>query len=136
MSKRVDKPLTAAETFGPLPSSFGTVKHDQHRVRRAALNPHFSKKSVSELYPWIVSRIEKLSGRFEDAVESGGIVNLKYAYAALSLDIIYEYCFSRTLDSLAMEDFNKGYVDLLEEAFHMTPIVSHLSDFFSWVLSC
>ena len=74
--------------------------------------------------------MEELCGRFEDAVESGEAVNLKYAYTALSWDIIYEYCCSRTLGSVAMADFNKGYVDLLEKGFHMTPIVSLVSDCF------
>ena len=123
MSKRVDKPLRAADTFGPIPSTFGTVGHELHRTRRAALNPHFSKKSVRELCPSIVSRIEMLCGRFEEAVKSGEMVNLKYAYAALTLDVIYQYCFSRTLDSVLMGDFNKEAFDVLEEGFRMTPIV-------------
>ncbi len=125
ISKRVDKPLRAAETFGPVPSSFGTVEHELHRIRRAPMNQHFSKRSVSELHPWIASRIEKLCVRFENAVKSGEILNLKYAYAALGLDVIYQYCFSRTLDSVLMPDFNMEYIDALEEGFHMTPVVSH-----------
>ena len=123
MSKRVVKPLRAAETFGPVPSTFGTVEHELHRTRRAALNQHFSRKSVRELCPWILSRIEMLCGRFEEAVRSGEIVNLKYGYAALALDVIYQYCFSRTLDSISMRDFNREYIDVLEEGFRMTPIV-------------
>ena len=132
MAHRVDKPLRAAETFGPVPSSFGTMAHGHHRVRRAALNAHFSKRSVGELCPWIEACVEQLCRRFEGASVRKGkeagevevVINLKYAFAAMSLDVIYEYCFSRRLGSLERLDFGRGYVDALEEGFCLTPIVS------------
>jgi hypothetical protein len=36
--------------------AFGTVDHDMHRMRRAAMNPFFSKASVRRLQPLIHER--------------------------------------------------------------------------------
>lgn len=122
------KTQRAGDTFGPVTSSFAAVTHELHRIRRTPLNHHFSKRSVGKLQPWIVSSIEKLCGRFEDAMKSGEILNLKYAYAALSHDIIYQYCFSRTLDSVLLQDFDKAYVDAIDGGNQMTPIVCYRDD--------
>ncbi|KAI9694165.1 MAG: hypothetical protein M1822_003436 [Bathelium mastoideum] len=122
--RRVDKPPKSSDSFGPVPATFGTGDHDLHRIRRAPLNKHFSKKSVSDLQPGILSSIKKLCERLERASDEGKTVNLKYAYAAVARDIIDEYCFSRPTDSVLMEDFNEEYTETLEAGHHMTPIVS------------
>lgn len=49
-------------------SSFATVSHNLHRLRRGSLNPFFSKRSVNQMEPLIVAKIEQLSKRFETAV--------------------------------------------------------------------
>ena len=123
---RVEKPLRAADAFGPVPSTFGTVEHELHRLRRAPLSSHSSKRSVGKLQPLISGSILKLCDRFERASEHGETVNLKYAFAALGRDIIYRYCFSRELDSVLVSDFDQDYVDVLEAGQNMTPIVSQV----------
>ncbi|KAL9079238.1 MAG: hypothetical protein Q9157_001856 [Trypethelium eluteriae] len=119
---RVDKPPKSADSFGPVPATFGTGEHELHRIRRAPLNKHFSKKSVGDLQPWIFESFEKLCGRLKEAYGDGAVVNLKYAYSAVARDIIDQYCFSRRTDSVSMPDFNMKYNDALEEGHHMTPI--------------
>ncbi|KAI4170325.1 MAG: hypothetical protein LQ343_005078 [Gyalolechia ehrenbergii] len=123
---RVEKPLRAAESFGPVASVFGTVDHDLHRTRRAPLDRLFSRKLVQELQPWIVSAIEKLCTRLQSTVDSGGTINLKYAYLALTRDIIYQYCFSRPLSSVNQPDFDKPYLDAVEAGPQITPLIFHL----------
>ncbi|KAI9710154.1 MAG: hypothetical protein M1820_002956 [Bogoriella megaspora] len=120
--RRVEKPPKSADSFGPVPGIFGTVDHDLHRMRRAPLNKHFSKKFVSDLQPWILSSIEKLCERLEKAKKAGKTVNLKYAYAAVARDIIDEYCFSRQMNSVLLEDFNEEYTEALDAGHDMTPI--------------
>ncbi len=46
-------------------SMFGTDDHDAHRIRRAAVNPFFSKGAVRRLQPVIEDRIEALLERFQ-----------------------------------------------------------------------
>lgn len=107
-------------------SVFGTVDHDLHRTRRAPLDRLFSRKLVQELQPWIVSAIEKLCTRLQSTVDSGGTINLKYAYLALTRDIIYQYCFSRPLSSVNQPDFDKPYLDAVEAGPQITPLIFHL----------
>ncbi|MCJ1312098.1 hypothetical protein MMC25_005772 [Agyrium rufum] len=120
--RRVHKTSKGANSFGPIPGTFGTSDHDLHRIRRTPLNKHFSKKSIDELQPWIRSTVEKLSGRLLDAIHTERLVNLKYAYAAVNRDIIEEYCFSRTVDSVLLPDFSRKFTDSLEDGHHLTPL--------------
>ncbi|KAL9024943.1 MAG: hypothetical protein Q9196_006142, partial [Gyalolechia fulgens] len=123
---RVEKPLRAAESFGPVASVFGTVNHDLHRSRRAPLDRLFSRKLVQELQPWIVSAVEKLCVRLQSTVDSGETINLKYAYLALTRDIIYQYCFSRPLSSVNRPDFDQPYLDAVEAGPQITPLIFNL----------
>ena len=73
-----------------------------------------------------MSSIENLCNRLQDSSQKGQIVNLKYAYAALTRDVIYQYCFSRNLNSVLMADFDKSYIDAVEAGPQMTPLFYNL----------
>ncbi|KAI4253284.1 MAG: hypothetical protein LQ352_003781 [Teloschistes flavicans] len=126
MKGHVQKPLRAAESFGPLAAIFATVDHELHRTRRAPLDKLFSKKLVHELQPSLVAAIRKLCSRLQNTMKNGERINLKYAYAALTRDIIYQYCFSRTLDSVEMADFDQAYLDALDAGPRITSIIFNL----------
>ncbi|KAL8837303.1 MAG: hypothetical protein Q9170_002560 [Blastenia crenularia] len=123
---RVEKPQRAAESFGPVASVFGTVNHELHRTRRAPLDRLFSRKLVQELQPWIVSAIEKLCTRLQSTMDKDETINLKYAYLALTRDIIYQYCFSRPLNSVSQPDLDKPYLDAVEAGPQITPLIFNL----------
>ncbi|KAJ5532796.1 benzoate 4-monooxygenase cytochrome P450 [Penicillium frequentans] len=94
---RAEKPLRVAEAFGPYPATLGTQSHDLHRLRRSVLNPFFSKKIQ----------------RLHHAAQTGEIVNMKYIYAAVTLDIINAYCFAHEPSSVHKPDFGrKGFDDV------------------------
>ncbi|EDO01120.1 hypothetical protein SS1G_03594 [Sclerotinia sclerotiorum 1980 UF-70] len=101
---RAQKPLNVAEAFG-------TQDHDHHRIRRAALNPFFSKKSINDLVARIQRPILILCDRLEKATKTGEILNMKYFYAAVTLDIINDYCFSREPDNVLRPDFGRKSFD-------------------------
>jgi len=63
-------------------SMFGTNDHDLHRIRRAAVNPFFSKGAVRKLQPIIDERINALLARFREFQASGSLITLNYAFAA------------------------------------------------------
>ncbi|KAL9582650.1 MAG: hypothetical protein Q9212_003172 [Teloschistes hypoglaucus] len=123
---RTQKPLRAAEIFGPIATIFGTVDHDLHRTRRAPLDRLFSKKVVNELQSSIVVVIQKLCNRIQNTMKKNEKINLKYAYNALTRDVIYQYCFSRTLDSVEMADFDQTYLDAQEAGQQITSIIFNL----------
>jgi cytochrome P450 len=89
-------------------SAFATVSHNHHRLRRAALNPFFSKRSVSLIEPLIVSKVELLCRRFEAAIKTKEIIRLDVAYTALTMDIIAQYAYGQSYNHLAEDDF-KAY---------------------------
>jgi cytochrome P450 len=104
-SKRRDKWWWSARMFGNSSSMFGTIPHGHHRLRRAPLNPFFSKQSVTRLEPVIRSAIDTLCARLREFQRSKEPVDLRYAFCALSADIITKYCFAVSYDHLLDLDF-------------------------------
>jgi len=94
-------------------SAFSTVTHEQHRLRRAALNPFFSKRSVAQLEPVIRDKVEKLAGRFEKAAKTGEVIRLDAAYMALTTDVITQYAYARSYNYLAEDDFKLEWKETL-----------------------
>jgi len=70
------------EQFGQPESVAATCDHDQHRLRRAPLNPFFSKGAVRKLQPIIDERVDALLNRMRGFQASGEPINLNYAFAA------------------------------------------------------
>ncbi|KAI8255712.1 Exopolygalacturonase X-1 [Colletotrichum sp. SAR 10_98] len=98
-------------------SSFSTVPHDLHRLRRGALNPFFSVRSVTQLEPLIRSKVEKLSARFGDIAQTGEVVRLDAAFMALTMDIICDYAFANDRKYLDEPDFKLIWKETIIGAF-------------------
>ena len=65
-------------------AAFATPDHNLHRMRRAALNPYFSKAKVRQLQPRIESSLLNLLARFGEFQQSGEPMTVSLAYAALA----------------------------------------------------
>ncbi|KAL2807885.1 putative benzoate 4-monooxygenase cytochrome P450 [Aspergillus granulosus] len=122
---RADKPPRAAETFGPFPAAISTASHGHHRLRRSALNPFFSKKSVSELVSAMTHAIDILCQRLRDAGKTGEHVNLKYIYAAVTSDIIDGYCFAREPTKVLEKDFGQKFFDDIDSFLEVSLLNFH-----------
>ncbi|KAJ0344066.1 hypothetical protein KNSL1_009713 [Colletotrichum chrysophilum] len=105
-------------------SSFSTVPHDLHRLRRGALNPFFSVRSVTQLEPLIRSKVEKLSARFGEIAQTGEVVRLDAAFMALTMDIICDYAFANDRKYLDEPDFKLIWKETIIGAFEggATPV--------------
>lgn len=86
-------------------STFATVSHNHHRLRRSALNPFFSKRAVSGAESLIWEKIERLCQRLQSACRTGAVLRLDAAYMALTMDIITHYAYGESYNYLAEEDF-------------------------------
>lgn len=82
--KRRHKWYWATKAFAADESTFATVLHEPHRIRRAALNAFFSKGQVRQLQPMIQSTVNKLLERFKTFQETGNVMRLDVAFAAYS----------------------------------------------------
>ncbi|KAL9124190.1 MAG: hypothetical protein Q9217_006456 [Psora testacea] len=103
--RKTQKYLWAVRMFGRSTSTFGTVEHEVHRVRRAALSPFFSKSSVQRLEPIVQSVVDKLVSRLQDLKGSGATVNVIDAFAALTGDVIWQYAFAASPGFMEHPDF-------------------------------
>lgn len=61
-----------------------TISHDLHRRRRAGISSFFSMQSTRKLLPLVKERVDKLVERLGGLRGSGTVVNLEYAYSALT----------------------------------------------------
>ena len=105
--------------FGRDPAAFSTIPHAVHRMRRAALNPFFSKKSVNELTPVIQAKIQQLCTRLREFKGTGAPINMVHAYSAFTVDVITEYMFARSLDNLEAPNFDPSWHEAMMTASRM-----------------
>lgn len=107
----------------------GTLEHDQHRIRRAPLNPFFSKQKISALEPVIQEQVDKLVKRIEGFASSGAVLPIGTAYSAFALDVITEYALEKSYGFLDHEDFNR---DIVHSGQGIGP-VWHLGKHVTWI---
>ncbi|KAE8444925.1 hypothetical protein EG329_014052 [Mollisiaceae sp. DMI_Dod_QoI] len=98
-------------------SSFSTVGHDHHKLRRGALNPFFSKKAVVALEPVVKAKVEILAKRFENAQMTGEVIRVDVAFMALTTDVVCQFAFANDDNMLMRDDFNLAWKETIIEAF-------------------
>ncbi|KAF2139285.1 uncharacterized protein K452DRAFT_328197 [Aplosporella prunicola CBS 121167] len=112
-SKKRDKYAWSTKMFPNSSSVFSTVTHELHRMRRTALNPYFSKQSITKLAPaTIIPAIEKMCHRLEGFRESKEPVNLEAAFVSLTTDIITDYSFGKSYGFLDRPGFAPEWLRL------------------------
>ena len=127
--RKTDKYRKNIAGFGQANAAFDTIPFALHRVRRAALNAFFSKKSVAELSPFIQAKVDQLCERFKGFKSTGAPVNLVHAFSAFTVDVITDYAFSKTLNHLEEPDFDPGW----HEAMMMVSWMYNLGTHFHWI---
>lgn len=108
-SKRRDRYGPWVRPTGAPTSSFATVPHDLHRLRRGALNPFFSKRAITKVEPLIVDRIERLCGRFSSVTETNKVIRLDHAYMTLTMDVVTHCCYGTSFDYLKEEGYRASW---------------------------
>lgn len=89
-----------------------TINHEHHRLRRAALNSFFSKRSVVKLEPVIRENIGKLAQRFVAEIDkNGSVIRLDGAFMALTMDVITQYSYGTSYRYLDEPDFKIAWKD-------------------------
>ena len=86
-------------------SILGTLDHDLHRLRRAAIQPFFAKSKIYALEPVIQTLVEKLCTRMQEYQEREQPVPLREAYQCFAADVVTEYCFAENGGLLDYPDF-------------------------------
>jgi cytochrome P450 len=98
-----------------------TLHSDLHKKRRGALMRFFSKRSVLKLEPVIVAKVEQLSAGVERHFQTGRVLHAGTAFAALTLDVITDYCFDQSFDCLSDPDFSPEWKETMTALFDFVP---------------
>jgi cytochrome P450 len=94
-------------------ATFGTEKHDVHRIRRASLNPFFSKQRIFRLEPVIQSLARRFCERCEDFKRAGQPVPLTFGFSCLITDVLTEYVMTESFHYLEAPDWVPQWVKTL-----------------------
>lgn len=87
-------------------------------MRRAAMNPFFSKQVVARLEPMLIFIIEKFCTRIEEHKEIGKPIPMRRAYMCLATDIITLYALNHNWNRLDDPEFSREWVDTVKATVH------------------
>jgi cytochrome P450 len=94
-----------------------TTRGDLHAIRRAPLNPMFSKRSITSFEPIIKEKVELLCKAVAAFKWNARVLVLSDAFDALTEDVITTYCFGFCYNHLESPDF--------KETFHLAYKAKH-----------
>lgn len=109
MGSKYSKAPNFYRAFGSNSAAFTTPSNEVHRVRRAALNPLFSRKMVLELEDVVQSKAQKLYLRLTDALTAGTALDLHHGFRAVSVDVITDYAFDNCYNLLDQAGFGVDF---------------------------
>lgn len=110
-------------------SLVATVPHDQHRKRRAAMNPFFSKASIRKLDPAIQNGLAVILRRLQECARSSDIFHASIAYKAATCDIITEFAFGVSTNYAAKDDYEESYFKAVDDHLHMSWLLAYVAWF-------
>lgn len=111
-----DKWEFALHFTGDLTPFSSTLSHEQHARQRAPLEGMFSKDAVDKLSGSIQDHIERLCQRVSEYRGSSEPILFKYAFSALTMDVVTEYSWGKCQNALHSPDFQALKVDEYEGA--------------------
>lgn len=79
-----NKTIIYSKQFGTPGAAIGTVEHHVHRMRRAALNPFFSKAGVYRLESVVQEKVDLMLDKLREFRESGRVIPLNAMFAAFT----------------------------------------------------
>lgn len=101
------------DALGLFYSTHGALTNDVHSVRRAALNPFFSRKMVLELENVVQEKVEKLVRRASRALEENEPINVHHGFRAISVDVITDYAFNNCYNLLDRSDLGGEFLAMV-----------------------
>ncbi|KAK6432626.1 hypothetical protein LTR95_011207 [Oleoguttula sp. CCFEE 5521] len=134
--ERRDKDVTALSGFGLTSSVIAAKGHDLHRMRRAALNPFFSKQAVVRLEARTIrAKIDKLCEKLKRYQETNEPVNLEHAFVAMTTDIMTEYSFNQCYNHLDRPGFFPEYSKLLITTAESSNLFRYFPFIIDWLMA-
>lgn len=109
---------------------FGTVSHDLHRKRRAAISPLFSKGAIKASETVIYEQAELLCESLGKQLEENGIAEMRTNFTAWATDVISILAFPKPLHLLEDQQAAVNYHLTTKAAMLLTPLQKQ----FPWLI--
>lgn len=104
MNTKFYKDPTFYTRAGAATALFSITSNEEHRQYRAIFNPFFSRRSVLEQEHVVQNKVAKLMARVEADSERGVRTDIAMGFRAVSVDVISEYMFGVSWNSLDRDD--------------------------------
>ncbi|KAF2630917.1 putative flavonoid 3-hydroxylase [Macroventuria anomochaeta] len=125
-----DKYPPAAMMTGTPKGVFGTVKHDVHRRRRAAINHFFSKNAINNVEPMIQEMTSRLCQNLSQAAASGIELEMQSHFLAITTDVVCQHTFQRNLGLLHSTKHAHNWKETIRAIAILTPLAKQ----FTWII--
>ncbi|KAI8624134.1 benzoate 4-monooxygenase cytochrome P450 [Xylariaceae sp. FL1651] len=112
-------------------STFGTLDHDVHRLRRSSLNRFFSKQKVNALQSVIQDLANKLCDKLESYCNTGTPIDFECAFSDFTLDAIAEYIVDSKLGLVERKELD----NLFRKTFRGLGEFGHLVKIAPWLMT-
>jgi len=120
---RYDKYEWMSGRFGASTMTFTTSHSELHALRRAPLNPMFSKRSIAKFEPMIQEKVELLCKGIAAFQKTGEVLTISDAFSAFAGDVISEYSFGFCYNHLQSPGFRENF----HEAFMALSALGHFA---------
>ncbi|KAL7940118.1 benzoate 4-monooxygenase cytochrome P450 [Trichoderma barbatum] len=112
------KPDAYYHVFQAPGSFFTAADNREHSIRRAPVNPFFSRKGVLALEPVVQEKakilLAKLRKELDQASKTpGGFVELHDLFSAISIDVASDYSFDDCYNTLEAEGYGRNFSDMV-----------------------
>ncbi|MCJ1333200.1 hypothetical protein MMC10_009894 [Thelotrema lepadinum] len=125
-----DKWPPAALMAGTPQGCFGTIPHDTHRIRRAAVNRFYSKASVASNESMIYDKVDLFSKSLKSQLDGQGVVEMRTNFFAFTMDVLGEVAFGGSMDLLNNKQLAIEWHTTVKSLARFTPSAKQ----FSWSL--
>ncbi|KAK1856234.1 cytochrome P450 [Colletotrichum chrysophilum] len=131
-SVRRNKYPPSAGVQGTPDGIFGTVDHELHRRRRAAISGFFSRQSVLNHEDLIHEKVDLLCEVFKKAMLAGDLMNIRIPLLAFATDFYCAHALGENGDMRLLQDKEKAQLwrHSIIGLLHMTPFVRQ----FPWTI--
>ncbi|KAH8805423.1 cytochrome P450 [Xylogone sp. PMI_703] len=105
-------------------ATLSTNSHDLHRIRRAALNPFFSKTTIRKLQPLVDGKVDQLLERFAECQRAQNVLVANHVFAAFTNDVVTNLCFGTCHDRLGHPAFDPSFHDAAIAGLNIAPFMA------------
>ncbi|EON67247.1 hypothetical protein W97_06500 [Coniosporium apollinis CBS 100218] len=112
-------------------SAVGTVSHELHRKRRAALSPFLSRRAVEKFGHVIYGNFEEFVERLRAARDTRvrGVVEMGRLWHCLAVDVVTEYAFARSYGLVRNRGAGRQWHGMLQKVMQNGHTIKHFPIF-------